>query len=201
METLNTPNEIALWTSAACAFATTRTYPATNEAAQFADSMVLELRKRLPTNAISAVPEMGKQALLVALIDAKAAGKRVCVHFGNGDKSEGILTKSGDMWVLDGHEYFGTGDGYGPEERAVSVEILPIVEQPTPESLNEQLRLAAELSQRVCATMASGYAVSGRVEWHGGYDDLPALIDGGYWCGALYRIPNHRVVRVEILDA
>jgi hypothetical protein len=53
METLNTPNEIALWSSAAAAFATTRTYPDADSAAQFADGMVLELRKRIPAAGLS----------------------------------------------------------------------------------------------------------------------------------------------------
>jgi hypothetical protein len=57
METLNTPDEIALWISASSAYTGTRTYPNADSAAQFADSMVLELRKRSPQAWLSGEPD------------------------------------------------------------------------------------------------------------------------------------------------
>lgn len=200
METLSTPNEIALWTSVVAARHAYASYPCAQDIAALADAAVLELRKRISANAVSAVPRMSEYDLLAALLDAKNAGKRVRVHFGNGDKSEGTLTKSGDMWVLDGHEYFGADEGFADEERAVSVEILEQTPEAIAGGLNEQLRLAAERGQRVRATMADGCNVEGYVIWDKDDAVLPAEVGGYHWCGALEPgNGEHRVVSVEIL--
>jgi hypothetical protein len=57
METLNTPDEIALWISTAAGHMSTArgAYPPT--AANMADAMVLELRKRIPAAGLSGEPE------------------------------------------------------------------------------------------------------------------------------------------------
>jgi hypothetical protein len=85
METLNTPNEIALWISASSAYTGTRTYPNADSAAQFADSMVLELRKR-KIEFLSTPADLNEQLRL-------AAERGQCVR----------VTLAGDCGYAEGH--------------------------------------------------------------------------------------------------
>jgi hypothetical protein len=136
METLNTPDEITTWISAAAAFTETRTYPSPEDCASFADSMVLELRKRIPlavSDGVSARTQakqnLTKRALSEHLNEQLDLARRwdVCarVTFANGDVSQGKvkLLPSG-YWHMDTDEEFGTDAGFTDEERAVNVEIL-----------------------------------------------------------------------------
>jgi hypothetical protein len=136
METLNTPSEIALWTSVVSAMVVSATYPSAENAALFADSVVLELRKRVPTvvsDGISARTQakqnLTKRALSEHLNEQLDLARRwdVCarVIFANGDVSQGKvkLLPSG-YWHMDTDEEFGTDAGFTDEERAVNVEIL-----------------------------------------------------------------------------
>jgi hypothetical protein len=87
METLNTPNEIALWSSAAAAYVATCNYPNADSAAQFADSMVLELRKRIPAAGLSGDPEpthMTRADILRVALHAHTMGEQVRVYMDDG---------------------------------------------------------------------------------------------------------------------
>lgn len=197
METLNTPHEIALWTSVVAARHAYEAFPTARSSAELADAAVLELRKRLHTSKVS-----DPTALDDTLTDAMDDGSRVRVTFGNGEVSEGSLSRSGDMWVLDDNEYFGLDAGLDDAERAISVEILEQTPEAIDVGLNEQLRLAAERGQRVRATMADGSVAIGRVVWESDcYDNLPARIvgDPSQWCGESDEDAHWRVVRVETL--
>jgi hypothetical protein len=201
METLNTPDEIALWISTAAGHMSTArgAYPPT--AANMADAMVLELRKRIPAAGLSGEPDvkMDPPGLDARLQAAQNAGKRVRVTFANDDVSEGTVKRlADDYWTLDTDEHFGTDAGFHDAERAVKIEFLS-----TPADLNEQLRLAAERGQCVRVTLAGdcGYA-EGHVTWRPDFstDTMPAKV-GTHWCGANEPEDSYRVISVEILDA
>jgi hypothetical protein len=204
METLNTPDEIALWTSTVAATIGCASYPDPDIVARFADRMVLELRKRIPAAGLSGEPDVKSEpyppGLDARLQAAQNAGKHVLVTFGNGDVSKGTVTRKGDSyWQLSTDEEFGTDHGFSPEERAVKVEILEL----EPADLNERLRLAAEQGQRVRVQFADGGdPVEGHVIWRPDFadDTMPARV-GSEWCGATERDPEYRAISVEILDA
>jgi hypothetical protein len=217
METLNTPDEIALWISASSAYTGTRTYPNADSAAQFADSMVLELRKRIPAAGLSGEPDVKSDpyppGLDTRLQAAQDAGKCVRVTFANGDVSKGMVKRlADDYWALDTDEHFGTDAGFHDAERAVSVEILAsALEYMSREAI---LRVA-------CEALASGKQVRAKLracwETRGSEDVTTAIyaIDGSdipvcltrpdgkpRWCHLACECPNDTegLVSLEIID-
>jgi hypothetical protein len=219
MEILNTPDEIACWIGAANSYpcGSGVIYASADGAARYADTLVLELRKRIPAAELSGEPDVKSNpyppGLDARLQAAQNTGKCVRVTFANGDVSEGTVTRKGDSyWQLSTDEEFGTDAGFAAEERAVSVEILTpakITTEVLP--LDEQLRLAAKRGQRVRVTMADGGVLVGVPEWSKSsvYDNVPVFLDTDpndpqapcEWCGAHSDNAHCRVVNVEILNA
>jgi hypothetical protein len=86
METLNTPNEIALWIGAAAAYMTNDNCTHSEEAARVADLLVLELRKRLLAPTPVSPTSLNEQLRLAA-----ERGQRVRVRLDNGGVREGLV--------------------------------------------------------------------------------------------------------------